>query len=62
MKIFELSFCIANLKNRLLKKYEVEGPNKNNSNQFMAFQNLLYNFLTINLIENLGASCCSSHI
>jgi len=44
MKIFELSFCMSNLKNWLPKKYEVEGPNKYNPNQFMASQNLLYYF------------------
>jgi len=41
MKIFELSFCMSNLKNWLLEKYEVEGPNKNNPNQFMVSQNLV---------------------
>jgi len=45
MKIFELSFCMSNLKKWLPKKYKVEGPNKYNPNQFMASQNLLYNFL-----------------
>jgi len=43
MKIFELSFCLSNLKSWLPKKYEVEGPKKYNPNQFTAFQNLLYN-------------------
>jgi len=49
MKIFDLSFCMSNLKNWLpkiyeAKKYEVEEPNKYYPNQFMASQNLLYNF------------------
>jgi len=44
MKIFELSFCMSNLKSWLPKKYEVEGPNKYNLHQYMDFQNLLYNF------------------
>jgi len=44
MKIFELSYCISNLKNWLPKKHEVERPNKYNPNQFMAFKNLLYNY------------------
>jgi len=41
IKIFELSFCMSNLKNWSPKKYEVEGPNKHNPNQFIASQNLL---------------------
>jgi len=45
MKIFKLSFCMSNQKSRLPKKYEVEGPNKHSPNQFMAYQNLLYNFI-----------------
>jgi len=44
MKICELSFCMSNLKNWAPKKYEDKGPNMHNSNQFMASQNLLYNF------------------
>jgi len=45
MKIFELSFCMPNLKNWLPKKCEVERPDKYNSNQFMAFQNSTLQFL-----------------
>jgi len=44
IKIFELSFFMSNLKNWSPQKYEVKWPNKHNSNQFMASQNLLYNF------------------
>jgi len=44
MKIFELSFCMSNLKSWSPQKYEVEWPNKPNPNQFMAFQNLHYKF------------------
>jgi len=44
LKISELSFRMSNLKELINKKYEVEGPNKHNPNQFMASQNLLYNF------------------
>jgi len=36
IKIDELSFCMSNLKKWLPKKYEVEGPNKYNPNQFIA--------------------------
>jgi len=36
---------MTNLKSWLPKKYEDKGPNMHNSNQFMAFQILLYNFL-----------------
>jgi len=45
MKNFEPSFCMSNLNNWLPKKYKVEGPKKYNPNQFMASQNLFYNFL-----------------
>jgi len=44
LKIFELSFCMSNMKSWSPVKYKVEGPNKHNLNQFMASQNLLYNF------------------
>jgi len=44
MKNFELSFCTSNLKNWSTKQYEVEGPSKHNPNQFMASQNVLYNY------------------
>jgi len=44
IKIFEFSFCISNLKNWSPQKYEIEWPNKHNPNEFMASQNLLYNF------------------
>jgi len=36
---------MSNLKSWSPKKYEVKGPNMHNPNQFMASQNLLYNFL-----------------
>jgi len=42
IKIFELSLCMSNLKSWPPKKFEVEGSNKHNLNQFMAAQNLLY--------------------
>jgi len=48
MKIFELSFCKSNLKKLLPKKYEVEGLNKYNPNQFVTSQNLPYNFKKMN--------------
>jgi len=36
---------MSKLKSWSPKKYEVKGPNMHNPNQFMAFQNLLHNFL-----------------
>ncbi len=45
MKNFQLTFCISILKSWSPKKYEAKEPNTHKPNQFMAFQNLLYNFL-----------------
>jgi len=43
-EVIQSSFYMSNLKSWSLKKYEDEGPNIDNPNQFIASQNLLYNF------------------
>jgi len=43
-QVFQSSFHMSNLKNWSPKKWEDKGPNMHNPKQFMAFQNLLYNF------------------
>jgi len=44
-EVFQSSFLISYLKNWSPRKYEDEGPNMHNPNQFMPSQNLFYNFL-----------------
>jgi len=43
-QVCQSSFHMSNLKIWSPKEYEDKGPNMHNSNQFMASQNLLYNF------------------
>jgi len=44
VEVLEPSFHMSNLESWSPKKYEVKGLNMYNSNQFIASQNLLYNF------------------
>jgi len=57
-EVFLSSFHKSNLKSWWTKKYELKGPNMHNPNQFMASQNLLYNFFrwnsnVINFLQDL---------
>jgi len=44
VEVFQSSFHMSNLKSQSPKKYDIKGPNAHNPNQFMASQNLPYNF------------------